>query len=102
MIPDISTYAKSLGNGFPVAAFGGQKEVMDVIGGGSVTHAGTFSANGLSMAAANAVPDILSESPVLGKILGKRGKKLKTGLDQVLTEQAFRIKCQATQIFRGS
>jgi len=85
VIPDISTYAKSLGNGFPVAAFGGQKEVMDVIGGGSVTHAGTFSANGLSMAAANAVLDILSESPVLEN-LAKRGKKLKTGLDQVLTD----------------
>ena len=85
VIPDISTYAKSLGNGFPVAAFGGQKEVMDVIGGGNVTHAGTFSANGLSMAAANAVLDILSESPVLEN-LAKRGKKLKTGLDQVLTD----------------
>ena len=85
VIPDISTYAKSLGNGFPVAAFGDQKDVMDVIGGGSVTHAGTFSANGLSMAAPNAVLDILSESPVLEN-LAKRGKKLKTGLDQVLTD----------------
>ncbi|HBN45366.1 MAG TPA: aspartate aminotransferase family protein, partial [Candidatus Marinimicrobia bacterium] len=40
VMPDISTYAKSLGNGFPVAAFGGKKEVMDIIGSGSVTHAG--------------------------------------------------------------
>ena len=60
VIPDMSTYAKSLGNGFPVAAFGGKAKVMDVIGGGSVTHAGTFGANGVSMAAANAVIDILS------------------------------------------
>ena len=85
VIPDMSTYAKSLGNGFPVAAFGGKAKVMDVIGGGSVTHAGTFGANGVSMAAANAVIDILSESPVL-KDLAKRGKRLKTGLDQVLTD----------------
>ena len=33
VIPHISTYAKSLGNGFPVAAFGGSAEVMDVLGG---------------------------------------------------------------------
>ena len=84
VIPDISTYAKSLGNGFPVAAFGGKEEVMDVIGGGSVTHAGTFGANGVSMAAANAVLDILSKSPVLEN-LAERGKRLKAGLDQVLT-----------------
>ena len=85
VIPDISTYAKSLGNGFPVAACGGKGEVMDVIGGGSVTHAGTFGANGVSMAAANAVLDILSESPVLEN-LAERGKRLKAGLDQVLTD----------------
>lgn len=83
--PDISTYAKSLGNGLPVAAFGGKAEVMNVIGGGSVTHAGTFGANGVSMAAANAVIDILNKTPVL-KDLSKRGLRLKQGLDQVLTE----------------
>ena len=85
VIPDISTYAKCLGNGLPVAAFGGKAEVMDVIGGGSVTHAGTFGANGVSMAAANAVIDILNETPVL-KDLSKRGLRLKEGLDQVLTD----------------
>jgi len=44
VIPDISTYAKSLGNGYPVAAFGGKKDVMSIIGSGNVTHAGTFGA----------------------------------------------------------
>ena len=85
VIPDISTYAKSLGNGLPVAAFGGKAQIMDVIGGGSVTHAGTFGANGVSMAAANAVIDIINETPVL-KELANRGLKLKNGLDQILTD----------------
>ena len=85
VIPDISSYAKSLGNGLPVAAFGGKTQIMDVIGGGSVTHAGTFGANGVSMAAANAVIDILNETPVL-KELANRGLKLKNGLDQILTD----------------
>lgn len=85
VIPDISTYAKSLGNGLPVAAFGGKAEVMDVIGGGSVTHAGTFGANGVSMAAANAVLDILADSAVLQN-LAKRGMRLKNGIDEILTD----------------
>ena len=83
VIPHISTYAKSLGNGFPVAAFGGSAEVMDVIGGGSVTHAGTFGANTVSMAAAKAVLTILDESPILEN-LTKRGTRLKQGLDSIL------------------
>jgi glutamate-1-semialdehyde 2,1-aminomutase len=93
VIPDISTYAKSLGNGFPVAAFGGKKDVMSVIGGGSVTHAGTFSANGASMAAAKAVLDVLSSSPVLEGIRN-RGQRLKEGIHQILN--AADIKHQMT------
>ena len=85
VIPDISTYAKSLGNGYPVAAFGGKKEIMDKIGGGQIAHAGTFGANGSSMAAAKAVLEILEASPVLDD-MAKRGEVLKAGLDKVLTD----------------
>jgi len=85
VIPHISTYAKSLGNGFPVAAFGGSADVMDVVGSGSVTHAGTFGANGVATAAAKAVLTILDESPVLTN-LAERGMTLKMGLEKVLID----------------
>lgn len=85
VIPDLSTYAKSLGNGFPVAAFGGKREIMEVIGPGGVAHGGTFSANGVSMAAANAVLDILAAGPVL-EDLARRGQRLKSGLGEILSE----------------
>ncbi len=85
IMPDISTYAKSLGNGFPVAAFGGKREVMDVIGPGSVAHGGTFGANGVSMAAAKAVLDTLAAGPVLAD-LAKRGQRLKSGLGEILND----------------
>lgn len=85
VIPDISTYAKSLGNGYPVAVFGGKREVMDVVGPDSVAHGGTFSANGMSLAAANAVLDILAESPVLTN-LTRRGQRLKSGLSEILSD----------------
>ena len=85
VIPDISAYAKSLGNGFPVAAFGGKREIIDLIGPGSVAHAGTFGGNALSMAAANAVLDILTASPVLAS-LAQRGQRLKSGLSEILSD----------------
>jgi glutamate-1-semialdehyde 2,1-aminomutase len=84
VIPDISTYAKSLGNGYPVAAFGGKREVMDVVGAG-VAHGGTFSANGVSMAAAKAVLDILDEDPILAD-LARRGQRLKSGIGEILSD----------------
>ena len=38
---DLTTYAKAMGNGYPVACFGGRADVMDVIGaGGGVVHGG--------------------------------------------------------------
>lgn len=85
VISDISAYAKSLGNGYPVAAFGGKREIMDLIGPGSLAHAGTYGGNALSMAAANAVLDILAASPVLTN-LAKRGQRLKSGLSEILSD----------------
>ncbi len=85
VISDISTYAKSLGNGYPVAAFGGKREVMDIIGPGSVAHAGTFGGNAVSMAAANAVLDALASGPILAD-LAKRGQHLKSGLSEILND----------------
>lgn len=85
VIPDISAYAKSLGNGYPVAAFGGKREVMELIGPGSVAHAGTFGGNAMSMTAANVVLDTLAASPVLAN-LSKRGQRLKSGLSEILSD----------------
>ena len=31
MTPDLATFAKAMGNGYPAAAFGGRREVMDVL-----------------------------------------------------------------------
>ncbi|MBV5346501.1 MAG: aminotransferase class III-fold pyridoxal phosphate-dependent enzyme, partial [Rhodoferax sp.] len=44
---DLTTYAKAMGNGYPVAAFGGKAHVMDVVGShaGGVVHGGTYTAN---------------------------------------------------------
>ena len=55
VMPDISAFAKVLGGGFAVAAFGGTAEVMGIEARNEVMHGGTYTANPLVLAAANAV-----------------------------------------------
>ncbi|HEY1280298.1 MAG TPA: aminotransferase class III-fold pyridoxal phosphate-dependent enzyme, partial [Acidimicrobiales bacterium] len=53
--PDLVALAKSIGGGLPVGAFGGRREVMDVITDGRVLHLGTYNGNPLVMAGTKAV-----------------------------------------------
>jgi glutamate-1-semialdehyde 2,1-aminomutase len=52
IIPDLFTYGKVIGGGFPVGAFGGRKDLMELIApSGPVYQAGTLSANPVAMTA---------------------------------------------------
>ena len=76
--PDISTYAKAFANGYPLAAFGGKKEIMSIIGQG-VAQGGTFTNNKPGVAAAWATLNIIQTEPVI-KTIEKRGKRLMDGI----------------------
>ena len=49
--PDLVCLAKSIGGGFPLAAYAARKETMDVIAQHKVFHAGTYNTNPLVTAA---------------------------------------------------
>lgn len=50
--PDITTLGKVIGGGFPLAAFGGRRDIMELVApSGPVYQAGTFSGNPVSLAA---------------------------------------------------
>jgi len=52
VMPDMVTLGKIMGGGFPLAAFGGKKEIMQMVAPlGKVYQAGTFSGNPISVAA---------------------------------------------------
>ena len=58
--PDLTTLGKVIGGGLPVAAFGGQREIMNQIAPlGPIYQAGTLSGNPLSMASGLAMLSIL-------------------------------------------
>jgi glutamate-1-semialdehyde 2,1-aminomutase len=52
--------AKGLGGGFPVAAIGGTREVMEAIADGRYSHSGTYNSNVIQMAAVSATMDLLT------------------------------------------
>jgi glutamate-1-semialdehyde 2,1-aminomutase len=63
---DLTTYAKAMGNGYPVAAFGGRADIMDTINmDGGVVHGGTYTANLIGLSAASATLKILAETDAL-------------------------------------
>jgi glutamate-1-semialdehyde 2,1-aminomutase len=59
--PDLITLAKSIGGGLPLAAFGGKREVMEVVVDGRMAHFGTYNGSPLVMAAARAVDEICTQ-----------------------------------------
>ena len=47
--PDLSTYAKSMAAGFPIAMLAGKPEIMDFMSNGKVVHGGSFNFNVMSV-----------------------------------------------------
>ncbi|MCL4560557.1 MAG: aspartate aminotransferase family protein [Chloroflexi bacterium] len=86
--PDLATYAKAIGNGYPAAAFGGKKELMDMIAVGQVEIDGTYCGNVVSVAAMNATLGIIQREPVLETIF-KRGRRLQEGLRSIFEENGI-------------
>lgn len=65
--PDLVTYGKVIGGGFPVGAFGGSEKLMapfDPRGGADIVHSGTFNANPVTAAAGLAALENFDENEV--------------------------------------
>ncbi|MBN2146922.1 MAG: aspartate aminotransferase family protein [Anaerolineales bacterium] len=87
--PDLATYAKAIGNGFPVAAFGGKREIMSIIGQG-VAQGGTYTNNKPGVAAAWATLRLLRDQPIL-ETIQKRGQRLMDGLRKIFAEASIPV-----------
>ena len=82
---DLMTYAKSIANGFPLAAIGGSNAVMGTIEPGRMAQGGTYCGNAVGAAAAAATLEILATTDALERI-NWRGARLMQGIAEVLTE----------------
>lgn len=82
--PDITTLGKIIGGGLPVGAYGGKREIMDLISPlGGVYQAGTLSGNPLAMAAGLKTLEKLSDDSFHTK-LNEKANMLWTGFSENL------------------
>jgi len=85
--PDLVTYGKILGGGFPVGCYGGRRDLMDLVAPlGPVYQAGTLSANPIGMVAGlTTLKKMKKENG--WKTLNTRGQLLKNKLSGALAEK---------------
>lgn len=84
--PDMSVLGKIIGGGLPVGAYGGKKEIMQVVSPlGPVYQAGTLSGNPLAVAAGSATLHQLMTEPPYER-LETLSAKLAEGLDKAATD----------------
>ena len=85
--PDLATYAKAMGNGYPTAAFGGSDEVMSVLPD-KVSHGGTYAGNRVAAAAAVATLKIIRDTDTLDTIRSL-GQTIQGELREVLNARGL-------------
>ena len=86
--PDLVTYGKIIGAGMPVGAYGGRREIMELVSPvGKVYQAGTLSGNPIAMVAGLTQLKYLYEHQEIYKDLEEKGKRLYGGMEKILAEK---------------
>lgn len=79
---DLCTFAKAVGNGYPLSVVAGREDIMRQIGNG-VIHGGTYTCHSVALAAAEKTLEILDETDALEKI-ASYGRDLQQGMGDIL------------------
>ncbi|MGI9040582.1 MAG: aspartate aminotransferase family protein [Gemmatimonadales bacterium] len=86
--PDLTILGKLIGGGFPLGAFGGRRDVMELFdpsrGAPVIPHPGSYNANPMSLAAGVATLELLTREAI-GR-LNRSGESLRSRLQETLGE----------------
>lgn len=99
IVPDLVVLGKPMGNGLPISAVLGRPEVLDRFGK-DMRYFNTFGGNSVSIAAANAVLDVIEDQDLLGN--AKRvGKNLGSGLREIAQNYPMLSAVRGCGLFYG-
>jgi glutamate-1-semialdehyde 2,1-aminomutase len=88
--PDLTTLGKIIGGGLPVGAYGGRRDIMEMVApAGPMYQAGTLSGNPLAMTAGLETLRILTEDPELYMKLDVQSARLEEGIRANLSDLGF-------------
>lgn len=77
VIPDMTTLGKIVGGGMPIGAYGGRREIMDMVSPvGPVYQAGTLSGNPIATTAGIETLEILKKDPGIYRRLEKKAEQI--------------------------
>lgn len=83
--PDLTTLGKIIGGGLPVGAYGGKKEIMQLVApSGPMYQAGTLSGNPLAMAAGIAMLSMIKNDSSIYAALEKLSSRLESGIKCII------------------
>jgi glutamate-1-semialdehyde 2,1-aminomutase len=89
--PDLTTLGKVIGGGLPVGAYGGKKEIMQMVAPvGPVYQAGTLSGNPLAMSAGIAALDLIRDDKVWVE-MEARSQQLDEGIESAAKKAGIPI-----------
>jgi glutamate-1-semialdehyde 2,1-aminomutase len=93
VLPDLTTFAKAMANGFVIGAVAGRRDLMSLIGGGPVVHPGTYNGNVLSMTAAVATLTTLADGGP-HEMIERAGGRLMAGFSDILQRGGIKASVQ--------
>ncbi len=95
VLPDMTAVAKIIGGGFPVGAFGGRKEIMQLFNPEAdsdfLFHSGTFNGNNMTMAAGLEAMRRLDHATI--ERINNYGERLKDGINAIFKSLGIRAQC---------